>query len=168
MLMPAPLLAARPTRKVSQLLCVANAAANSGARRRNGPVHQAGQARLNDLQQEEPFLLRLFVFAEFGEGDAFGGVRMVGSSSARSPSNCRMPVSVARRPATFVKTFGFQFHAFGGFLNGFQAERTHEPTERRFTNSAHVLPPDERHVVAETAFVKVPAGGGDGSPLRDA
>ena len=31
MLMPAPLLAARPTRNVSQLLCVANAAANSGA-----------------------------------------------------------------------------------------------------------------------------------------
>src|SRR5207247_4949124 len=32
MLMPAPTLAARPTRNVSQLLCVAKAAANSGAR----------------------------------------------------------------------------------------------------------------------------------------
>src|SRR5271155_592022 len=60
MLMPAPTDAARPTRKVSQLLWVANAAANDSAQRRDGPVHQDGGSRLHIMQHEHPLGGRVF------------------------------------------------------------------------------------------------------------
>ena len=65
-----------------------------------------------------------------------------------------MPVSVARRAGGLVKPFRFHLHALGGFLDGFQTERTHEPDGFAINKTAHVLPPDERHVIAEAAFVK--------------
>ena len=65
-----------------------------------------------------------------------------------------MPVSVVRRAGGFVKAAGFHFHAFGGLLDGLQAERPDEPDGFAVHEAAHVLPPDERDVVAEARFVK--------------
>ena len=55
----------------------------------------------------------------------------------------------------FIKAFSFQFHAFGTALHGFKSERTHQPDRTPIHEPSHVLPPDERHVVAETRFVKI-------------
>jgi hypothetical protein len=122
--------------------------------RRDRAVHQSGQPRLNDLQQEEPFLLRLVVFTELGDGDAFSGMRVIAfllRKIAEQLPDARVGCATS---GNFVKSFRFQFHAFGGFLDDFQAERTHEPDGAAVHKSAHVLPADKRHVVTETAFVK--------------
>ena len=58
MLMPAPRLAARPTRKVSQLFLRGERRGEQRRQRRNRAVHQAGQARLHDLQHEQSRLRR--------------------------------------------------------------------------------------------------------------
>ena len=40
------------------------------------------------------------------------------------------------------------------FWTVFKSERTHEPDGAAIHKPAHVLPPDERHVLAKAAFVK--------------
>jgi len=54
----------------------------------------------------------------------------------------------------FVKSACFDFHAFGRFLDRFQAERAHEPDGLAVHETAHVLAADVRDVFAEARFVK--------------
>ena len=83
---------------------------------------------------------------------SFGGVRMV-AFLLRQVAEQLPDAGVSRAPSgDFVKTLRLQFHAFGGFLDGFQTERAHEPDGTAVHKPAHVLPADERHVVAELAL----------------
>ncbi len=157
MVMPAPMEAAMPTRNAVQLLCEANAAANTGARVDTRAVHQAGQARLDDLQHEAPALglvlllprspddLLLFVHRpgqvvvlgflrrEVAEELADGGV--AGPGGGRADRRCGLPRSIV---STSRRTMGYGQKRVGNHCG------------LRAMKPLHVLAADQRDVLAES------------------
>ena len=122
--MPAPTLAASPTRKVSQLLMRGEGSGEQRRERGDRAVHQAGQTRLNNLQQEQPFLLRRFGFAELGQGDSFGSLRVAAFLLGEVPEQLPDPGVGRAASGDLVKPLRFHLHGLGRFLDGFQAERS--------------------------------------------
>ena len=122
--------------------------------RRNRAVHQANQTRLNDLQEKQPFLLGRVRFAELGQGDPFGGVRVVAFLFGEISEQLADAGVGCAASGGLVKSFRFHLHALGGFLDGLQTKRAHEPDGAAVHEPAHVLTPDERHVITEAVFVK--------------
>ena len=97
MLIPAPTLAANPTRNVSSELCVANAAANSGASVDTEPSISPASPGCTICSTN----IRLRVSASSSRtcgvmrsSSRSAVASWVRSSAARSPSNCRIPASV--------------------------------------------------------------------------
>ncbi len=62
---------------------------------------------------------------------------------------------IGRMPGgDLIKTPRLHFHGLGGFLDGLQPQRPHQPDGSAIHKTAHVLPPDERHMVAKTGLVQ--------------
>ena len=154
MLMPAPTLAARPTRNVAQLLCVANAAQNNGASVETEPSIKPARPGCTTCNRNNLFACDFSSSLNLVCAICSAVCAWLRSSSARSPSSCRMPVSVVRRAGGLVKPARLDFHRLGGFLDGLQAERADEPDGLAVDEAAHVLPADVRDVVAEARLVK--------------
>ena len=84
--------------------------------------------------------------------DLFGGVRVVAFLLGQVAEQLA-DAGVGGAPAGgLVKASRLHFHGFGGFLDGFQAERAHEPDGFAVHEAAHVLPADVRDVFAEAAL----------------
>ena len=136
--------------------------------RRDRTIHQPGQSRLDDLQNEQPLGAGLFVLAQFRFRDLFGGDGVVAFLFRKVAEQLADASVGGAAGGGFVKAPGFNFHALGGFLDGLQTERPHQPDRFPVDKTAHVLPPDVRDMIAETGFYKVPTDGDDDRPLRGA
>ena len=151
-------MAARPTRKASQLFCVAKAAANTRRQRRNRAIHQPSQAGLHDLQHEQP-AAGLVLFAL-----DVGGAACLFESSARfscERSSCGQVVEqladagvlrAGRGP--FIKSAALHFHRRGLLADRVESQRPHQPDRAPLHEAVNVLPADQRNVVAELRLVQ--------------
>ena len=160
MLMPAPTEAASPTRKASQGLRVAKAAAKQRRERGDRAIHQAGQAGLDDLQDEKAAAGFVLVWPDIGTatGLALSSSAVSAwqrSSSARSPSSWRMPASVVLLRGRLVEAARLHLHRAGLVAHGFEAAAAgSSQTGLRFDEALHVLPANQRDVFAEALPVK--------------
>ena len=118
-------------------------------------VHQTRQAGLDDLEHEQPFLSVGFLFTELGQRDPLrnlGVVTFLLGQISQQLAHARV-----RRPARrrLVEPFGFEFHELGLLLHRFQSKRPDQPDRPAAHKSAHILPSQQWHVLAETAPVKI-------------
>ena len=156
--MPAPIAAASPTRNVDQVLWVANAAANSGAKVETEPSIRPAKSRLDVLQHEQALgglvlggarfrrnpvaelLRQLFVLVlgggELGQKVAHGGVFRRFRGAAVEP----------RR---------LELHLLGEFARVIDRQRTVEPDRPALDKAFDVLAADQRQEIAEFLAVQI-------------
>src|SRR6266850_5177355 len=121
--------------------------------RRYGAVHQTGQAGLHDLQQKKPLLPGGFVLAQLSVRNALGCHRMMAFLLCEVPQKLPRPgISCASR-GHFVKPFGFHLHGLSAFLDSLQSQGADEPDRAAAHKSAHVLAPNERHMLAKARAI---------------
>ena len=155
MLMPAPMDAARPTRKVSQLLCVAKAAANSGASVETEPSIRPARPGCTYCSTN----MRRLV----ASSSAFASpARWVSASwpaffswprsiSARRVSSSRTDTSSVWDGGLVVELGRLHLHDLGFLPHLLDAERLAEPDRAALQEPFHVLAPDGRKMLAKAS-----------------
>ncbi len=156
--MPAPSAAASPTRKVDQVLCVAKAAANSGASVETEPSIRPARPGCTycstnmrrAVWSSAVARLRRELFAEL-VGQRF--VLVFGCGKRSQQIAHRVVVRGLRRAA--IKARGFVFHLLGEFARCVEAERAVEPDRPARDKAFDVLAADQRQKVAEFLAMKL-------------
>jgi hypothetical protein len=157
MLMPAPSPAARPTRNVCQVSCVAKAAANR-RQGRDRAVHQAGQARLDHLQNEQPPPRGRVLLGRGGWlgmvqlGGQEGVLALLGGQVAQQLADA----GVAGLPGCrLVEPPRLLLHRLRLLADGLQVERPHLPDRLAVDETLDVLAADQRDVLAKLLAVQL-------------
>ena len=157
--MPAPTDAAMPTRNVSQVLWVANAAANSGASVETEPSIRSGQPRLHILQEEHAprGLVLLGARGRRQEGllELVGDIFVLALDLGELQQQLAgrgVAGGVGRAP---VEALGFEFHVLREFPHLIEVELRHQPQRLLGDEAFDVLAADQWQVLAEFRPVEV-------------
>ena len=153
--MPAPRLAAKPTKNVGQLLMRRHGRRKERRQSGDRSIHQSLQPRLDDLQREETLFSRHVTGAQAGVGDLSGCIHMASlflRQVAEQLPDARVGRAARRR---LIKPFGFHLHQFHLLLRGLEAQRTRAPQRSSSDKPSHVFAPDQRDMLAETGAIKV-------------
>lgn len=121
--------------------------------RGDGAIHEAGEAGLDDLEEEEALLLGGFVLTHLHGADALGLVCVVALLLDEVAEELADACIGGAFCGGFVETDCLEFHELGLFLHGFQAEGTDEPDGAASDEAADVFAADHRDMVAETGAV---------------
>ena len=170
--MPAPIEAARPTRNASHERPVANAAANSGASVETEPSISPAEPRLDHAAARTagaaPRPLRGATFGRHVRCDQLLGGALVrrfrlGQVAEQLPDRRHRCVRAAarRRTAASPPPSVRACRAHRSIPSGRSCQ-----TGRALDEATHVLPADQRDVLAEALRDRVRSGGGDVRPPR--
>jgi hypothetical protein len=152
MLMPAPIEAARPTRKVR-----GEGGREQRRQRRDRAVHQAGEARLDVLQHEHaplrPFLRRAHVGLEDLAGQPGGEVLVAlldFREIAEQPANVDV---LGPLGGPCVEALGLELHRLDLLADGLERQVPGEPDRPAAQEALDVLAPNRRKILAEALLV---------------
>ena len=151
MLMPAPAEPPGHQKRLATILC-RKGGGEYRRQRRNRSIHQSRQARLNDLQHEQSALRHFFVSLHIGGqfclSSSCARSSCSRSSFARSSSNWRMLASWVR-PRPSHRSGASPLPSSTLLCAPLRSAAAAPATTRTIDKPAHVLPPDQRNVLAE-------------------
>ena len=107
------------------------------------------------MEQKQTFGACLLILTQFGLRDFFGDVGMVSLLFGQITEQLADANILRTARSDLIELLGLEFHAFRCFLDGLQAEWPNELNGAAIHEPAHVLPADERDVVAELLPVEV-------------
>ena len=159
MLMPAPIEAARPTRKVCQLLCVAKAAANSGASVDTEPSMSPARPRLHILQDEHAPCGFVFLLFDVRSQEFIRKLRrqtlvlLLGEGQiAQKLANIDIRGLLS---GALIKALCLVFHSLGLLADGVERQVPREPDRPPPDEAFHVFPANRRKVGAKALLIEV-------------
>ena len=156
--MPAPIAAASPTRKVDQVLCVAKAAANSGASVETEPSispARPGCTYCSTNMRRAVWSSASRAFGAIFSPSSWASASCLSSAAASRRSRSRTASSRGALRGAAIEARGLVFHLLGELARGVDAERAVEPDRPPRDKALDVLAADQRQKVAEFLAVKI-------------
>ena len=156
--MPAPIEAARPTRKASYGLLGGDGGGEHRGQRGDGAVHQAGQTGLHDLQDEEAavgFVLGVArAVVEFVAAQFFRAIFVRALFLRQVVEQLPYAGVAGARGGLSIEIVRLQFHGGGLAAHHLERQRAHQPNRLAVDETLHVLAADQREVIAEARPVE--------------